>query len=82
MQDFPKNVRGEAMSPSGQTGHDLYVYEAAQISNAKRLLDDRMGRLLRTIRREQPELFQDSSDYETVNADAGMADGLLDLLRG
>lgn len=51
-------------TPTGQTGKDAYVYEAAQIANAQRELDARMKRLLVAAHTEHPELFHYESDYD------------------
>src|SRR4051794_27029894 len=41
-------------TPTGTTGRDAYIYEAAQIANAQRELDARMARLRTAIAREVP----------------------------
>lgn len=50
-------------SATGQTGRDAYIYEAAQIENAQRALNERFARLLTAAHDEHPELFESISDY-------------------
>lgn len=50
-------------TPTGQTGQDAYIYEAAQIMNAQRDLNTRFHRLIETVRKEAPDTFRASSDY-------------------
>jgi hypothetical protein len=57
-------------TPTGQTGVDAYTYEAAQIANSQRELDERMKRLVATVREEHPELFANSTDFLFANANA------------
>ena len=50
-------------TPTGQTGLDAYIYEAAQIANAQRELNARMLHLRQTVAEEQPQLFKNSTDF-------------------
>lgn len=45
-------------TPSGQTGHDAYVYAAAQIANRQRALDRMLTELVETIASESPADFE------------------------
>jgi len=55
-------------TPTGQTGTDAYVFEAAQIANAQRELDARFTRLRAVIAEEAPELFKSSTDFKWAKA--------------
>jgi hypothetical protein len=56
-------------SPTGQTGKDAYIYEAAQIANEQRELDKRFRHLRATVAEENPDLFENPTDFAfTANA--------------
>jgi hypothetical protein len=69
-------------TPTGQTGTDAYVYEAAQIANAQRELDARMQDLLTAMHTEQPDLFHNTTDFAPQWARATSARNLLEYLQG
>lgn len=50
-----KHANGRAMTATGQTGRDAYLYEAQQVANAQRELDARMARLVNVIQEECAE---------------------------
>jgi hypothetical protein len=64
---------------SGQTGYDAYQYEAAQIANAQRDLNERFTRLVQIMHDEVPEMFPGSTDFQFSSAIS--APTLLDRLR-
>lgn len=66
-------------TPTGQTGPDAYVFEAAQIANAQRELDERFQRLLGTVRTEAPYMLACTSDYAFGGGNS--AKSFIDYLR-
>lgn len=52
-------------TPTGQTGMDAYIFELAQIENARRELDARILRLTEAIARELPEDAEGSMSIAT-----------------
>ena len=67
-------------TPTGQTGMDAYVYEAAQISNVQRELNARFHCLIDVVRTEQPDVFEHETDF-MFRPDATHADHFLDYLQ-
>lgn len=66
---------------SGQTGTDAYIYEASQIANCQRELDERMRRLCEVIHEEAPETFKYSTDYHPrLGVNGGHARALSDYI--
>lgn len=69
-------------TPTGQTGASAYIYEAAQIANAQRNLDERMRRLCTAVYDEAPGLLEHSTDYHPqLGVDGTSAEGFVEYLR-
>lgn len=66
-------------TPTGQTGKDAYVFEAAAIANEMRELTARFQALREVVLEEMPELMPHRSDF--AFSDAGAAGKFLEHIQ-